>query len=64
MKNPGLILELRVGESICIQGTNGVDSEPILLTLEMKDGRKARVRVIANKAVKVKKQISCTPLNL
>jgi hypothetical protein len=49
----GLIMEMRVGESICLRGINGVDSEKIVLILESKDGRKARVRIQASKSVRV-----------
>lgn len=41
---PGLVVEIREGESVCLRGINGVDSEKIVLILESKDGRKARVR--------------------
>ena len=46
-------MEMRVGESICLRGINGVDSEKIVLILESKDGRKARVRIQASQSVKV-----------
>jgi hypothetical protein len=51
----GLLLDLRVGESICLRGVNGVDSEKIILILESKDGRKARVRIVASQSIKVGK---------
>ena len=51
----GLVLDMRVGESICLRGINGVDSEKIVLILESKDGRKARVRIQASQSVKVGK---------
>lgn len=54
-QRPGLVLEMRVGESICLRGLNGVDSEKIVLILESKDGRKARLRVQAAPSVKVGK---------
>lgn len=54
-KQPGLIMEMRVGESICLRGINGVDSEKIVLILESKDGRKARVRIQASQSIKVDK---------
>lgn len=50
-----MVLELRVGEAICLRGINGVDSEKIVLILESKDGRKARLRVQASQSVKVGK---------
>jgi hypothetical protein len=46
---------MRVGESVCLRGVNGVDSEKIVLILEQKDGRKARVRIQAGQSVKVGK---------
>jgi hypothetical protein len=46
---------MRVGEAICLRGINGVDSEKIVLILESKDGRKARVRIQASQSVKVGK---------
>ena len=49
----GLVLDMRVGESVCLRGVNGVDSEKIVLILESKDGRKARVRIQADQSVKV-----------
>jgi hypothetical protein len=49
----GLVMEMRVGESICLRGINGVDSEKIVLILESKDGRKARVRIQASQSVRV-----------
>ena len=52
MKKQGLVLDMRVGESICLRGS-GLDSEKIVLILESKDGRKARVRIQASPAVKV-----------
>jgi len=52
----GLIMEMRVGESICLRGINGVDSEKIVLILESKDGRKARVRIQASQSVRVDRQ--------
>jgi hypothetical protein len=51
----GLVLDMRVGESVCLRGVNGVDSEKIVLILEQKDGRKARVRIQAGQSVKVGK---------
>ena len=51
----GLIMDLRVGEQICLRGINGVDSEKIVLILESKDGRKARLRIQAMPSVKVSK---------
>lgn len=54
-QRPGMVLELRVGEAICLRGLNGVDSEKIVLILESKDGRKARVRIQASQSVKVGK---------
>lgn len=52
---PGLVLDLRVGESVCLRGSGGVDSEKIVLILESKNGRKARLRVQASQSVKVGK---------
>lgn len=49
-------MDMRVGESICLRGINGVDSEKIVLILESKDGRKARVRIQASKSVRVDRQ--------
>lgn len=51
----GLVLEMREGEAICLRGINGVDSEKIVLILESKDGRKARVRIQASQSVRVGK---------
>lgn len=51
----GLVIDMRVGESICLRGLNGVDSEKIVLILETKDGRKARLRIQAAPSVKVGK---------
>lgn len=56
MSQPGLVMDMRVGESICLRGINGVDSEKIVLILESKDGRKARVRIQASKSVRVDRQ--------
>jgi hypothetical protein len=50
-----LVLDMRVGESVCLRGLNGVDSEKIVLILESKDGRRARVRIQAAQSVKVGK---------
>jgi len=52
-RKSGLVMDMRVGESICLRGINGVDSEKIVLILESKDGRKARVRIQASQSVKV-----------
>lgn len=52
---PGLVVEIREGESVCLRGINGVDSEKIVLILESKDGRKARVRIQASQSVRVGK---------
>ena len=52
---PGLGVEIREGESVCLRGINGVDSEKIVLILESKDGRKARVRIQASPSVRVGK---------
>lgn len=49
----GLVLEIREGESVCLRGVNGVDSEKIVLILESKDGRKARFRIQASQSVRV-----------
>jgi len=57
----GLVMDIRVGEQICLRGTNGVDSEKIILILESKDGRKARLRVVAAPTVKVGKPEKQTP---
>lgn len=57
-------MEMRVGESICLRGIGGVDSEKIVLILESKDGRKARVRIQASQSVKVDKQRKKTALSL
>lgn len=51
----GLVLEIREGEAVCLRGINGVDSEKIVLILESKDGRKARVRIQASQSVRVGK---------
>ncbi|XVJ69940.1 MAG: hypothetical protein HEQ39_09975 [Rhizobacter sp.] len=51
----GLLMEIRVGEQICLRGPGGVDSEKIYLILESKDGRKARLRIQAGPSVKVGK---------
>ena len=56
-------MEMRVGESICLRGIGGVDSEKIVLILESKDGRKARVRIQASQSVKVDKQGKKTVLS-
>jgi hypothetical protein len=50
---PGLVLEIREGEAVCLRGVGGVDSEKIVLILESKDGRKARVRIQASPSVRV-----------
>lgn len=52
---PGLVIDMRVGESVCLRGINGLDSEKIVLILESKDGRKARVRIQADQSVRVRK---------
>lgn len=51
----GLSLEMRVGEMVTLRGANGVDSDKIVLILDQKDGRKARLRIVASPAVKVGK---------
>lgn len=51
----GLTLEMRVGEVVTLRGTNGVDSDKILLILDQKDGRKARLRIVAAPSIKVGK---------
>lgn len=48
----GLVLDVRVGEAIYLKSA-GLDSEKIVLTLEAKDGKKARVRIQASQSVKV-----------
>jgi hypothetical protein len=52
-QRPGIVVEIREGETICLRGVNGVDSEKIVLILESKDGRKARVRIQASQSVRV-----------
>ena len=52
-QRPGIVVEIRDGETICLRGINGVDSEKIVLILESKDGRKARVRIQASQSVRV-----------
>lgn len=54
-QQPGLVLEMRVGEAIRLRGLGGVDSAQIVLILESKDGRKARVRIQAGQSVRVDK---------
>lgn len=54
-QRPGIVVEIREGETICLRGLNGVDSEKIVLILESKDGRKARVRIQASQSVRVGK---------
>lgn len=54
-QRPGIVVEIREGETICLRGINGVDSEKIVLILESKDGRKARVRIQASQSVRVGK---------
>lgn len=51
----GLSLEMRVGEMVTLRGASGVDSDKIVLILEQKDGRKARLRIQAAPTVKVGK---------
>lgn len=51
----GLSLEMRVGEMVTLRGIAGVDSDKIILILEQKDGRKARLRIQAAPSVKVGK---------
>lgn len=48
-------LEMRVGEMVTLRGIAGVDSDKIVLILEQKDGRKARLRIQAAPSVKVGK---------
>ena len=50
---PGLVLDLRVGEAVCLRGAGGVDSEKIVLILEQKSGHKARFRIQADPSIKV-----------
>ena len=52
-KTPGLVLDMRVGEAICLRGVGALDSEKIVVILESKDGRKARVRIQASPSVRV-----------
>ena len=54
-QRPGIVVEIREGETICLRGINGVDSEKIVLILESKDGRKARLRIQASQSVRVGK---------
>jgi hypothetical protein len=54
-ENRGLVLEIRAGEMITLRGINGIDSEKIVLILEHKDGRKARLRIQADPTIKVGK---------
>lgn len=51
----GLSLEMRVGEMVTLRGASGVDSDKIVLILEQKDGRKARLRIQAAPSVRVGK---------
>lgn len=51
----GLVLEMRVGEAVTLRGPHGVDSDRIILILDQKDGRKARLRIVADPTVKVGK---------
>lgn len=60
----GLVIEMRVGEAIFLRGQNGVDSEKIVLILESKDGRKARVRIQAAATVKVERSKPQATLHL
>ncbi len=57
----GLVLEMRVGETISLRGVNGLDSEKVVLILESKDGRKARLRIQASQSIKVGKLEKQTP---
>ncbi len=57
----GLVLEMRVGETFSIKGINGLDSEKVVLILESKDGRKARLRIQAGPSIKVGKLERQTP---
>jgi hypothetical protein len=57
----GLVLEMRVGEAIALRGFNGLDSEKIVLILEDKDGRKARLRIQASHSIKIGKREKQTP---
>lgn len=52
-KRPGLSLQLRVGEAVCLHNTKAVDSEKITLTLEHKTGQSARVRIQAGPFIRV-----------
>ena len=58
---PGLVLDMRVGETISLRGINGLDSEKIVLILESKDGRKARLRIQASQSVRVGKPVKQEP---
>jgi hypothetical protein len=51
----GLSLEMRVGERVTLHGATSLDSDKIVLILEQKDGRKARLRIQAAPSVKVGK---------
>lgn len=51
--NPGLAVDMRVGEAILLRSSSGVDSEKIVLILEQKGGRKARLRIQASSSIKV-----------
>lgn len=54
-RRSGLVLEMRVGETISLRGINGLDSEKVVLILESKDGGKARLRIQASRSIKVGK---------
>ncbi len=54
-------MEMRVGETFSIKGINGLDSEKVVLILESKDGRKARLRIQAGPSIKVGKLERQTP---
>lgn len=54
---PGLVLEMRVGESVSLSALKNfcgdVDSDKIVLILESKDGQRARVRIQAPRSVRI-----------
>lgn len=52
----GMVLDLRVGETIFLRGINGLDSEKVVVILESKDGRKARLRIQASQSIKIGRQ--------
>jgi hypothetical protein len=54
-KNSGVVIDVRVGEELQLELDPAFELGPITVRVERKDGQRARLRVVADKRIMVRR---------